>query len=114
MFSPANLTFRKIIGKNDFHYHFKNIIVRYKKKLEIVHANRTTKCMRNQCRTKGEGWSTANKFKLPPPPPPPVILLLAVPNGLFCFDSLVILDMVCRYLSLFLLYINVKIGTNTC
>ena len=29
-------------------------------------ANRTTKCLRNQSRTKGEGWSTANKFKPPP------------------------------------------------
>ena len=28
---------------------------------------------------------------------------------IFCFGSLVILDVVCRYLSLFLLYINIKI-----
>ena len=28
--------------------------------LEIFHANRTTECLRNQGRTKGEGWSTAN------------------------------------------------------
>ena len=28
--------------------------------------------------------------------------------------SLVILDVVCRYLSLFLLYINIKIGKNRC
>ena len=41
---------------------------------------------------------------------PPAILLLAVPRRLFCFGSLVILDVVCRYLSLFLLYINIKIG----
>ena len=26
----------------------------------IFQANRTTKCLRNQGRTKGEGWSTAN------------------------------------------------------
>ena len=48
------------------------------------------------------------------PPPPhthsPVILLLAVLRRLFCFAFLVILDVVCRYLSLFLLYINIKIG----
>ena len=42
-------------------------------------------------------------------PPPPVILLLAVPRRLFCFGSLVILDVVCRYLSLFLLYFNFEI-----
>ena len=42
----------------------------------------------------------------PPPPPPPVNLLLAVPRRLFFFGSLVILDVVCRYLSLFLLYIK--------
>ena len=24
------------------------------------HANQTTKCLRNEGRTKGEGWSTAN------------------------------------------------------
>ena len=28
--------------------------------LGIFHANQTTKCLRNQVRTKGEGWSTAN------------------------------------------------------
>ena len=38
--------------------------------------------------------------------------LLAVPRLLFCFGSLAILDVICRYLSLFLLYINIKIGKN--
>ena len=33
---------------------------------------------------------------------PPAMVLLAVPRRLFCFGSLVILDVVCRYLSLFL------------
>ena len=28
--------------------------------LGIFHANQTTKCLRNQNRTKGEGWSTSN------------------------------------------------------
>ena len=28
--------------------------------LGIVHANRTVKCVRNQGRTKGKGWSTAH------------------------------------------------------
>ena len=28
--------------------------------LGIFHANQTTKCLRDQSRTKGEGWSTAN------------------------------------------------------
>ena len=60
----------------------------------------------NQGRTKGEGLLTANYLKSPPP----VLLLLAVPKRLFCFGSLVILDVVCRYLSLFLLYINIEIG----
>ena len=45
---------------------------------------------------------------------PPAILLLAVPRRLFCFGSLVILEVVCRYLSLFVLYINIKIGKNRC
>ena len=45
---------------------------------------------------------------------PPVILLLAVPRRLFCFGSLVVLDVVFRYLSLCLLYINIKIGKNRC
>ena len=40
----------------------------------------------------------------------PLVLLLAVPRRLFCFGSLVILDVVCRYLSLFLLLININIG----
>ena len=42
----------------------------------------------------------------------PALLLLAVPRRLFCFGSLVILDVVCLYLSLFLLYINIEIGKN--
>ena len=33
--------------------------------LRIFHANRTAKCLRNQGRTKGEGWSTANNLKPP-------------------------------------------------
>ena len=40
------------------------------------------------------------------------ILLLAVPRRLFCFGSLVILDVKCRFLSLFELYINIEIGKN--
>ena len=43
---------------------------------------------------------------------PPVILLLT--DRLFFFGSLVVLDVVFRYLSLFLLYINIKIGKNRC
>ena len=43
---------------------------------------------------------------------PPEVLLLVVPGRLFYFGSLVILDVVCRYLSLFLLYINIEIGRN--
>ena len=33
--------------------------------LGIFHANRTSKCLWNQGRTKGEGWSTANWLKPP-------------------------------------------------
>ena len=33
--------------------------------LGIFHANQTTKCLKNQCRTKGEGWSTENLLKPP-------------------------------------------------
>ena len=60
----------------------------------------------NQGRIKGEGLMIANWLKLP------VILLLAVPRRLFCFGSLVILDVMYRNLSLFSLYINIKIGKN--
>ena len=56
----------------------------------------------NQSRTKGESWSTANKFK----PPPPVILVLAAPR--WCFGSLVVLDVVCGYVLLFLLDIKIE------
>ena len=41
---------------------------------------------------------------------PPVILLLAVPRRLFCFGSLVVLDVVCDYVLLSLLDIKLKIG----
>ena len=49
---------------------------------------RTTKCLRNQGRTKGEGWSTANYLKpppLPPPPPPPVIFIAGRPKAALLF-----------------------------
>ena len=42
-------------------------------------------------------------------PPTPVILLLAVPRRLFCFGSLVVLDVVCGYFLLFLLDIKIEI-----
>ena len=38
--------------------------------LGIFHANQTTKCLRNQSRTKGEGWSSQTSWSPPPPPPP--------------------------------------------
>ena len=41
-------------------------------------------------------------------------LLLAVPRRLFCFGSLVILDVARCYLWLFTLYINIKIGKDSC
>ena len=44
----------------------------------------------------------------------PSVSLLAVPRRLFCFGFLVILDVACCYLWLFLLYINIKIGKNSC
>ena len=44
----------------------------------------------------------------------PVISLVAVPRRLFCFGSLVILDMARCYLWLVSLYINIKIGKNSC
>ena len=39
---------------------------------------------------------------------------MAVPGRLFCFGSLVILDVARCYLWLFTLYINIKIGKNSC
>ena len=36
------------------------------------------------------------------------------PKAVLLFCSLVIIDVVCRYLSLFLLYINIEIGKNRC
>ena len=38
----------------------------------------------------------------------PAFVLLAAPRRLFCFCSLVIVDVVCRYFSLFVLYINIE------
>ena len=40
--------------------------------------------------------------------------MLAVPRRLFCFGSLVILDVARCYLWLFTLYINIKISKNSC
>ena len=50
--------------------------------------------------------------KLVEAPPPPSNSLLAVPMRLFWFGLLVILDVVCRYLSLFVIYINIELGKN--
>ena len=44
----------------------------------------------------------------------PAFLLLAVPRRLFCFGFVVILDVARCYLWLFTLYINIKIGKNSC
>ena len=63
---------------------------------------------------QNQGRGLVDRKQVQAPSLPPVILLLAVPRWLFCFDSLVILDVVCRYLSLFLLYINTNIGKNIC
>ena len=41
-------------------------------------------------------------------------LQVAVPRRLFCFGSLVILDVARCYLWLFTLYINIKISKNSC
>ena len=40
------------------------------------------------------------------------MLLLAVPSRLFCFGSLVVLDMVCGYVLLFLFDIKIEKGKN--
>ena len=45
---------------------------------------------------------------------PQQFLLLAVPRRQFCFGSLVILDVARCYLWLFTLYIDIKIGKNSC
>ena len=45
---------------------------------------------------------------------PPVIFIPGRPKVAFCFGSLVILDVARCYLWLFTLYINIKIGKNSC
>ena len=45
---------------------------------------------------------------------PQYFLLLAVPRRLFCFGSLVILDVARCCLWLFTLYMGIKIGKNSC
>ena len=54
-------------------------------------------------------WSTANKLvEAPPPQPLQVILLLAVQRRVFCFGSLVVLDVICGYVFLFVLDIKIE------
>ena len=62
--------FRKIIGKNDFSYHFKKIIVRYKKIGYNLDVLRQTACL------------VVNPIKVNRRP---VTSLLAIPMRLFCF-----------------------------
>ena len=61
--------------------------------LGIFHANQKTKCLRNQSRTKGEGWSTANKLK--PPPPPHSNFIAGRPKAAPLFWFFGSLDVVC-------------------
>ena len=51
-------------------------------------------------------------FEPPPPPPPHSNFIAGRPKAALLFGSLVILDVVCRYLSFFLSYINIKISKN--
>ena len=62
----------------------------------------------NQGRTKGEGWSTRKHVKARPTSN----FIAGRPKAALLFGSLVILDVVCHFLSLFLLHINTKIGKN--
>ena len=63
-------------------------------------------CYQNQ----GRGLVDRKLVLKAAPPPLLEISLLAVPGRLFCFGSLVILDVACRHLWFFSLYINIKIG----
>ena len=63
---------------------------------------------------QNQGRGLVDRELVKAPPPYPSNLLLAVPRRLFYFGSLVVLDVVFRYLSLFLLYTNMKIGKNRC
>ena len=56
----------------------------------------------NQGRTKGEGWSAANQLK------PPSNFIAGHPKAALLFWFFGGLDVVFRYLSVFLLYINTK------
>ena len=63
---------------------------------------------------QNQGRGLVDRKLVQAPPPSPVILLLAVPRRLFCSGSSVVLDVECRYFTLFLLYINIEIGKNIC
>ena len=66
---------------------------------------KTTKCLRNQSRTKGEGWSTR---KLVEAPLPPSSFIACRPKTALLFGSLVVLDVVSKYGVLFLLDIKIE------
>ena len=70
--------------------------------LGIFHASRATRCL-------GAGAELEARVGRPRAGlGPQCFLLLAVPGRLFCFGSLVILDVARCYLWLFTLYINIK------
>ena len=73
----------------------------------VFQAGRAAVCLRGRGGAVGGGWSTASWLL------PQAILLLAVPGRLFCFGSLVILDVVCRYLSL-VLCLGIEVGKSGC
>ena len=79
-------------------------------KLRIFHANQTTKCLRNQGRTKGEGWSATGWLR------PPINFIAGRPKAALLVWFFV--DFRCGVsfvLSLFLLCINyIEIYKNRC
>ena len=59
----------------------------------------------NQSTTKAEGWSTANWFMLPSD------CFAGLPKAALRFLALLVIsDVVCGFVLLFLLYINIEIG----
>ena len=63
---------------------------------------------------QGRGLVDRKQIQAPPPPAPSSNFTAGRPKAALLFGSLVILDVARCYLWLFLLYINIKIGKNSC
>ena len=96
-----------------FFFFFKAIMVRCISKA-VSFSRKGLYCGEMGRQKQGRGLVDHKQVQVPPPPPPVIFIAGRPKAALLFFGSLVILDVARCYLLLFTLYINIKIGKNSC